>query len=96
MSGKTQIPDERSGGRRSRNRVRGMLRGKTGKTVGIASIVTPVIGYVVNDLRKPDSVIRALVGRTVSRLLPARSKEVKAIDITDEVEILEDNRDRSN
>jgi hypothetical protein len=96
MPGKTQTADEPAGGRRYRNRVRGMLSSKTGRTVGIASIVTPVIGYVVNDLRKPDSVIRALVGRTVNRFLPTRSQEVKAIDITDEVEILEDNRDRGN
>ena len=96
MPGKTQTPNERAGGRRYRSRVRGMLSSRTGKTVGIASIVTPVIGYVVNDLRKPDSVIRALVGRAVSRFLPTGTKEVKAIDITDEVEILEDNHNRSN
>jgi hypothetical protein len=96
MPGKTQSPDAGAGGRRFRNRVRGMMSSKTGKTVSLASIATPIIGYVVNDLRKPDSVIRGLVGRAVNRLLPARSKEIKEIDITDEVEILEDNRNTGN
>jgi hypothetical protein len=76
------------GGRRFRSRVRGCLSGKKGKTAGIAAIVAPVVGYVVNDLRKPDSLIRGLIGKTTQKLLAVRTKEKKAIDITDKVEVV--------
>ena len=76
------------GGRRFRNRVRGYLSGKKGKTAGIAAIVAPVVGLVVNDLRKPDSLIRGLIGKTVQKLLALKTKEKKAIDITDKVEVV--------
>ena len=76
------------GGWRLRNRIRGCLSGKKGKTAGIAAILAPVVGYVVTDLRKPDSFIRSLVGNTVQKLLAARTKEKKAIDITDKVEVV--------
>lgn len=79
---------ESGGGRRLRNRVRGSLSGKKGKTAGIAAVVAPVLGYVINDLRKPDSLIRSLVGKTVQKLLGARTKEKKAIDITNKVEVV--------
>lgn len=76
------------GGRRLRNRVRGCLSGKKGKTAGIAAVVAPVVGFIVNDLRKPDSLIRNLIGKTARKLLTARTKEKKAIDITDKVEVI--------
>ena len=76
------------GGRRFRNRVRGCLSGKKGKTAGLAAVVAPVVGYIVNDLRKPDSLIRSLVGKTARKLLAVRTKEKKAIDITDKVEVI--------
>lgn len=79
---------EGGGGQRFRNRVRGCLSGKKGKTAGIAAVVAPVVGYVVNDLRKPDSLIRGLIGKTVQKLLAARTKEKKAIDITSKVEVV--------
>ncbi len=83
--------DRSNGGGGLRRRVRGMCSGKTGKTIGLASIAAPVIGFVVNDLKKPDSVIRALTAATVRKLLPAKSDQPKAIDITDKVEIIEIN-----
>ena len=76
------------GGRRLRNRVRGCLSGRKGKTAGIAAVMAPVVGYIVNDLRKPDSLIRSLVGKTARKLLTARTKEKKAIDITDKVQVV--------
>lgn len=79
---------EGGGGRRLRNRVRGCLSGKKGKTAGIAAIVAPVVGFIVNDLRKPDSLIRSLIGKTARKLLAARTKEKKAIDITDKVQVV--------
>lgn len=68
-------------------RFRGGLSGNKGKAVGVTSIVIPVLGYIVNDLRKPDSVVRKLVGSTVNALLFRRTKNNKALDITDKVEV---------
>ena len=94
MPGRFEDGGKSVGGRRQRNRFRGVFTGRTGKAVGLASIATPIIGYVVNDLKKPDSIIRALIGRTVNKLLPPKSQKVEAIDITDKVEILEDKGDK--
>jgi hypothetical protein len=73
-----------------------MYSGKTGKTIGLASIAAPIVGFVVNDLKKPNSVIRALVATTVRKLLPAKSDQPKVIDITDKVEIIEINDSKTN
>jgi len=81
------------GGRRQRKRLRGMF---TGKTLGFTSIAAPMIGYVINDLRKPDSIVRRLIGGAVRKLLPPKSDKPEAIDITDKVEILEDVSDRKS
>jgi len=71
-----------------------MFTGKTGKAIGFTSIAAPIIGYVVNDLKKPDSIVRGLIGGVVRKLLPAKSGKVEVIDITDKVEILEDKGDK--
>ena len=76
--------------RRTRRRLRGMFETKTGKTIGLASIAAPVIGYIVQDIRKPDSLIRELLGGTVKKLVAYRRKKTEAIDISDKVEILEE------
>jgi hypothetical protein len=76
--------------------MRGACSSKTGKTVGLASIAAPIVGFVVNDLKKPDSVIRALTAATVRKLLPAKTDRPKAIDITDKVEIIEINDNSTN
>jgi len=83
--------DER--GRRTRKRLRGVFSGKKGKAVGIGSLFAPVVGLIVNDLRKPDSFIRRLVGRTATKLLQGSNKKREAIDITDKVEVIEDKKD---
>ena len=85
-----------AGGSRQRRRLRGMLSSKTGKTIGFTSIAAPIIGYVVNDLKKPDSIIRNLISGAVSKLLPDRSKRVEIIDITDKVEVIENENDRKS
>jgi len=85
-----------TGGQRQRRRLRGMLSGKTGKTIGFTSIAAPIIGYVVNDLRKPDSIVRNLISGAVRKLLPAKSEKAQVIDITDKVEILEDDSDKKS
>ena len=80
--------------RRARTRLRGMFSGKRGKAIGFTSIAAPIIGYVVNDLRKPESIVRGLIGGVMRKLLPPKSEKPEAIDITDKVEILEDDSDR--
>lgn len=78
------------GGRRMRKRLGRCFSGKQGKTIGIASIAAPVAGFIVNDLRKPNSIIRNLLAITAAKLLPARFERRKALDISDKVEIIED------
>ena len=90
MPERNNTSGKESGMRRQRRRLRGMMNSKTGKTIGLASIAAPVIGYVVNDLKKPDSVIRALLQHTVRKILPGSTSKVEAIDISDRVEIIED------
>ncbi len=92
---KSDITDKRVGAGRARTRMRGMFSGKRGKAIGFTSIAAPIIGYVVNDLRKPDSIVRELIGGVVRKLLPPRSEKLEAIDITDKVEILEINSDKN-
>jgi len=78
-----------SGGR-VRRRLRGMMSSKSGKTIGIASLAAPVVGFIVSDLQKPNSIIRGLIGKTVNKLLETKSERTEAIDITHEVEIIDD------
>ena len=90
MSANVENTRKGVGGRRQRSRLRGLATGKTGKTIGFTSIAAPIVGYVVNDLRKPDSIIRALIGGISKKLLPMKWQRVEAIDITDKVEVITD------
>ena len=74
--------------RRIRSRLRGMMESKSGKAVGITSLVVPAIGYILNDLRKPNSIARQLIGKAVDKFLKLKTEKVEAIDITDKVEIV--------
>ena len=69
------------------------MSSRAGKTAGVASIVAPVVGFVVNDLKKPNSIIRALTKKAINHILPQRMEKIEAIDITDEVEIIEDKKE---
>ena len=80
----------KEGGRRLRQRLRGACSGKTGKAVGITSVAAPIIGYVVNDLKKPDGLIRTLLSSARNKFLTGKVEKTEAIDITDQVEIIED------
>ena len=73
--------------RQRRRRMRGYLGTREGKAVGFASIAAPIIGFVVNDLRKQDSIVRRLATTAVNRLLEHRPAENKAVDITDRVKV---------
>jgi hypothetical protein len=79
-----------NGDRGIRHRFRGFRESKTGKVAGYTSLAAPVVGFIINDLRKPDSLIRQLIGKTLNRLLDNKYKKVEAIDITDKVEVLSD------
>jgi hypothetical protein len=83
--------DNRSaaGKRRQRQRIRGQFSTGTRRTIGLTSLAAPVIGYVVNDLRKPDSVVRRLMGQMIRRLAPPEPQPREILDITDEAEIVE-------
>ncbi len=78
-----------SGGR-VRRRLRGMMNSKTGRTVGVASLAAPILGYIISDLQKPNSTIRNLVNKGINRLLESKIRKTEAIDITHEVEIIDD------
>ena len=93
MMTRTDQAETGGSGRRQRNRLRGMFTGKTGKTIGFTSIAAPIIGYVVNDLKKPDSIVRRLIGGAVRKLLPDKTDKAEVIDITNDVEIIEDKDD---
>ena len=72
-----------------RKRMRGMFKTKGGKAVGIVSIAAPVIGFLVKDIQRPDGLVRSVALPFLSKLIAPKPKEYEAIDITDEVEILE-------
>ncbi|MCD6250237.1 MAG: hypothetical protein J7J98_07915 [candidate division Zixibacteria bacterium] len=93
---KSDVTGKGVGARRARTRLRGMFSGERGKAIGFTSVVAPILGYVVNDLRKPNSIVRKLIGGVIRKLLPPKSEKLKVIDITDEVEILDDDSDRKN
>ena len=81
-------------GKRIRQRIRGTFSGKTGKAVGIGSLAAPVLSWIVYDLRKPDSVIRTVLSHTIKRLLETPAKTQKALDITSQVEVIEDKQNK--
>ena len=96
MTLETDRTGKQDGRPRQRRRLRGMMSGKAGKTIGFTSIAAPIVGYLVNDLRKQDSVVRSLIGAAVRKLLPHKSRPVEAIDITDKTEIITNVSDKWN
>jgi hypothetical protein len=87
----TQENREDGDGRRQRwrNRLRSCYKSKTGKTVGIATVVAPLAGFLVNDLRKPDSVVRSAISAAAKKLALSGSKARKKLDISDKAEVVE-------
>ncbi len=85
---KNQLNNNNEGDRKIRRRFRGMMESKAGKAVGFTSLAAPIIGYIINDLRKPNSIVRQLIGKAVNKLLESKIKKVEAIDITDKIEII--------
>jgi hypothetical protein len=90
------IKTDGGSGRRERRRYRGLFETKAGKAIGISSIAAPLIGFVVNDLKKPDSIVRGLIGAAATKLLGTRSQRAKVIDITDKVKVVDDREERNH
>ena len=76
--------------RRKRKRLRGILSGRSGKAIGLTSLAAPLVGFIVNDLKKPDSMIRTFLKTTTRRLLERPTKKAEAIDISDKVHFIID------
>ena len=74
---------------RCRVRLRGAFTGKRGRRLGLASTVIPLTGYVIQDLRKPDSVIRALTQRVRAYITERMADRRKRISHAGRVEILD-------
>ena len=87
--------NEKTGGhfRQMRTRLRRGMSGKTGKVAGITTIAAPVVGLIVHDLQKPDSVIRKLVSQGLNRFLEYRREKRQVIDATDRVEVIADEKE---
>ena len=75
------------GNKRNCFRVRGLPKTKTGKTIGITSVAAPIVGFIINDLKKPDSMIRALIGKAATKLIERKKSKTDILDITEKVEI---------
>lgn len=88
MTQQNQSAPGGSRGRQIRRRLGRCLSGKSGKAIGFTSIAAPIAAFVINDLKKPDSVIKQLVGAAV-KMLPSRTKNAQQLDISDQAEIIE-------
>jgi len=72
-----------------RRRMRACTSSRTGRAVGISSLAVPLAGFILNDLRKPDSIVLGLLGSIAKqvRLLSMRSRP--ELDIRDRVDVIE-------
>ncbi len=66
------------------------MNSPTGRAVKYSSLVAPVVGIILNDLHKPNSLSRQLLGKAMNKLLERNYEKVEVIDITDKVEISDD------
>jgi len=74
--------------RRWRKRAASCLSGSRGRAIGFSSLAAPIAGFIVNDLRKPDSIIRRLVGTAVARIRSSSEGRKKELDIGDQAEVI--------
>jgi hypothetical protein len=76
--------------RRKRTRLRGYLSGRSGKALGVATIVTPLLGWAVRDLQRPDSALRRIARVGLDRFLEYRRNRARLVDVSDKVEVVTD------
>jgi hypothetical protein len=62
--------------------------GTRGRTIGFTSLAAPITAYIVNDLKKPDSIIRRLIGSTVTRIRLSSQGRKKELDVGDQAEVI--------
>ena len=74
--------------RRWRKRAASCFSGSRGRTIGLSSLAAPIAGFIVSDLRKPDSIIRRLVGAAVAGIRLSSKKRTKKLDIGDQAEVI--------
>jgi hypothetical protein len=76
-------------GRRRRRRGFGgwLCESKTGRAVGATTFLTPLVGYIIHDLQKPDSLIRQLSKAAVTGFVALRRQPREQIDISDKAEV---------
>ncbi len=72
-----------------------MMNSPTGRAVTYSSLVAPVMGLILNDLRKPNSLSRQLLGKAMNKLLERKYEKVEVIDITDKIEISDDSENKT-
>jgi len=72
-----------------RRRFRNMFGGKRGKAIGFGAIAAPIAGFIANDLRKANGVIRGVIAPAVASLLPEKLRGRKKLDIGDKAEIID-------
>ena len=75
-------------GRRFRNCLRAGLGTRTGRAVGMSSVLVPLVSYVVYDLQQPDSTVKRLMSAAADRLITWRENRRRLTDISSKVEVV--------
>ncbi len=89
MPKKRQNTADDTNGQKHRWRFRNLFDGKRGKLIGFGAIAAPIAGFVANDLRKADGVIRGVIAPAVARMLPEKLGGGKKLDISDRAEVID-------
>ncbi len=87
MGGSTKHTGPGSGWGRVRARVRGGLSSKTGRAVGVTSLLTPIAGYIIHDLQKPNSMIRQLSKAAFEKVVSLTKRPKQLVDISNKSEV---------
>ena len=84
-AGKPQESPRRGGFRKC---LQAGLGSRSGRVVGGASVLVPVMSYIIYDLQQPDSTVRRLASAMTNRLLAWQYRKRRLTDITDKVEVV--------
>jgi hypothetical protein len=71
-----------------RRRLRGGLGGRSGRAVGVSSVLVPLMSYVVYDLQKPDSTVKKLASAMANKFVTWREQRQQLTDISDKAEVI--------
>jgi len=78
-----------SRGRGFRRCLRAGMGSRTGRAVGVSSVLVPIVSYVVYDLQQPDSTVKRLASAVADRFIGWRDNRRRLTDISDKVEVIE-------